>query len=89
MNIEQEAREAVQGLRRHDYGPCEVNHARTAALWDAYLSRKEGAWVTLDPEDVCWMNVLQKISREMHSDNRDSLVDIIGYVLNIAEIRGD
>lgn len=63
--------------RQLTYGPPEVNHRRTAALWSAYLG------VEITPRQVCMLNVLQKVSRDRHAAARDNLLDIAGYVANI------
>jgi hypothetical protein len=76
-NVAEEALRIVVGSRRKDYGPPSVNHTRTAALWQAYLG------VNISKEQVCWMNILQKIARGMNKWKRDSVVDTIGYALNI------
>jgi len=72
-----EAQRLVHGARRHDYGTPFENHSRTAALWSAYLQ------VSLSPEQVCFLNILQKISRSVTSVTRDTLVDIAGYAANV------
>lgn len=74
---------AVLGPRRDDYGPPGVNHERTARLWSAYLE------IPVTAEQVCWLNVLQKIAREQNAGTEDGLVDSVGYVLNVAELRAD
>jgi hypothetical protein len=84
------AEEAVNGKRREQYGPAEMNHQRTAILWQAYtearrLSPKAGT--PEDAEDVCWRNILQKISRELNSPTQDGLVDAVGYAENIEQVR--
>jgi len=71
----------VSGNRRNDYGTPLENHSRTARLWSAYLKREVSA------EDVCMLNILQKISRGMHSITPDTLVDICGYARNIQIVR--
>jgi hypothetical protein len=63
--------------RNKSYGPPRDNHSRTAALWSAYLG------IPLTYRDVCWMNVLQKASRDRHCPHRDSLVDGCGFLRNI------
>lgn len=102
MKVEEEARQAVDGKRQEEYGTPAVNHQRTTWLWSAYLSAKYGIAPdgSLDPEnlqdgianlteeDVCNLNILQKMSREMNSHTRDGLVDQIGYVINVAKLRG-
>jgi hypothetical protein len=73
--------------RNKTYGPPRDNHSRTAALWQAYLSgigpRK------LDYRDVCWLNVLQKASRDVFCRGRDSLVDAVGYLRNVEMAEND
>ena len=92
MKIEEEAREAVDGPRGHHYGPPQVNHERTAILWNAYCDARnlevgvDGQFVFV-PTDVCNFNILQKMSRDMHYQIRDNLVDQIGYIINIAKLR--
>ena len=78
--------------RGQAYGSPANNHARTARLWSAYLENKRaanggGELPALTPGDVCFFNILQKIARlQSGSQHRDSLVDVIGYVLNLLEI---
>lgn len=78
-----EANDIVNGPRREDYGHPTANHNRTATLWNAYLKgRNNGLLGSLDAEDVCILNILQKISRHAHSRKRDNLVDIVGWATN-------
>jgi hypothetical protein len=70
----------VNGDRRADYGHPIVNHSRTAQYWSAFKG------VEFTAEDVCWMNVLQKISREGNKPKDDNKVDVMGYVLNAAMV---
>lgn len=81
-----EASKVVNGDRQHAYGHPADNHGCTAEMWSAYLSRKYRAPITLDAEDVCWLNVLQKISRHANRPKDDNLVDAVGYILNIEMI---
>ncbi len=71
----------VYGSRRDTYGPPSVNHERTAALWSAYLGTRVTA------RDVCWLNVLQKLSRDRHEPNVDTEVDVAGYAENAHLVR--
>jgi hypothetical protein len=82
-----EAEQLINGARQNDYGHPTDNHDRTADLWRSYLRAKYDAIVPLDGEDICFLNVLQKISREMHRATRDGLVDIAGYAGNVELIR--
>jgi len=81
MNIAEEANEIVNGARRNSYGTPLDNHTRTAEFWSTYLKIK------ITPEQVCYLNMLQKISRSMQVDKRDNGVDIIGYALNVEIIK--
>lgn len=77
------ALEAVNGPRRDDYGHPATNHARTAALWSAYLGTE------INAEQVCMLNLLQKVSRLVNSpDHQDSLVDIVGWAINKEMVDG-
>lgn len=71
-----DALDIVSHARRATYGTPKDNHARTAALWSAYL----GCPIT--PRQVCLLNALQKISRDAHAPKRDNLVDLAGYAAN-------
>jgi hypothetical protein len=63
------------------YGKPLANHLRTANLWSTYLGK------IITPEDVCMLNILQKISRGMNEISHDTLVDICGYAKNIQLIK--
>jgi hypothetical protein len=76
----EEAARIVDGKRQHDYGTPAENHGRTAMLWNDYLS-VEG----ITARDVCAMNILQKLSRDVYCPKRDNLVDIAGYA-RVAEM---
>lgn len=78
----QEAHGIVHGARRQDYGTPAENHERTARLWATYLG------VPITARQVCILNVLQKVSRDVHAPKRDNLVDIAGYAEN-ADLVGE
>lgn len=86
-NILSEAQNITAISRNITYGPPRDNHARTAALWQAYLSGLNGR--PLDYRDVCWFNVLQKASRDAYYRQRDNLVDACGYLRNIEMAEND
>jgi hypothetical protein len=86
QSILEQAENAVS-QRMAAYGPPTVNHERTALFWKSYLRARYGIVFPLDAEAVAWMNVLQKMSREMHSKTDDGLVDVAGYVRNIEMLR--
>lgn len=77
MTILVDAALAVNGARNDDYGTPLENHSRTARLWSDYLG------VPISLEDVCLMNVLQKVSRGRNLVTRDTLIDIAGYARNV------
>lgn len=88
-----EAARLVDGDRQAAYGHPKDNHACTAALWNAWLERRYNALhdrdghvdigSLLDARAVCWLNILQKASRDAHSPSRDNAVDVAGFAANI------
>jgi hypothetical protein len=84
MNILLEADKIIHGDRQKSYGTPLKNHTRTAALWSAYLG------VTITAEQVCYMNILQKVSRSATGvQQRDTLVDIAGFAGNIEMVEDE
>lgn len=83
MTILEEAQAAVHGARNEDYGHPLDNHGRTAALWSTYLG------VPITAEQVCFLNILQKISRGMNRVTRDTIVDIAGYAANVEMVHDE
>lgn len=82
MSVLDEAAKAVHCDRGRDYGHPSVNHSCTAAMMEAYLTRRYGA-ARFDALDVCAFNILQKISRLANTPtHHDSLVDTCGYAAN-------
>lgn len=81
-NILEEANSIVHGARNQAYGHPYDNHGLTAEYWSVYLGTR------IKAEDVCFLNILQKISRAQNGVdlNRDSLVDIAGYAANVEMI---
>ena len=75
--------------RGKSYGHPLTNHSRTAMLWNAYIGAKRSSF--LGATDVCFLNILQKISRslDMAGPSVDSVQDIAGYADNILEIMKD
>ena len=93
MNILKEAEVLIYGDRNEQYGAPIDNHGTTGELWSAYLKAKFRRTGNLDlsPEDVCYLNVLQKVSREATTGagKRDTIVDIAGYAGNVEMIRDE
>jgi hypothetical protein len=77
-----EVQELVSGDRNHDYGNPSDNHRRTADLWNAYLSMKYDTTLRISAEDVCWLNVLQKMARNVNRQKRDNFADAAGWAAN-------
>jgi len=69
--------------RHETYGHPLDNHDRTADFWSTYLDME------ITAEDVCWMMMLVKVSREMHAPSRDNIVDVCGYARNIEMIQDE
>lgn len=76
------AHKLVYGDRQRAYGHPTVNHRRTAWLWEAYLRARFGVEIIIDSVDVCYLNCLQKLSRECHKRSFDNKVDICGFAEN-------
>ena len=75
--IATEAVSLVTGPRQAKYAHPRVNFARIAALWSPILG------ITVTPEQVALCSVQIKIAREIHSHQRDNLVDAVGYLLTL------
>lgn len=78
-----EAESIICGARQNAYGTPFENHSRTAAFWSLYLG------IPISPRQVCLLNVLQKISRDMNSSKPDNILDIIGFAANIEGVNAD
>ena len=70
--------------RGSGYGHPQDNHQLTADLWSAWLKRRLGVDISLSAEDVCALNVLQKLSRAAHATKDDTWEDVAGYAENVA-----
>ena len=89
--ILEKAERIVMKDREEMYGHPKDNHRCTAALWTGYLDRRaqvlsvtERYDITL--EDVCFLNILQKVSRCANTITKDSLADIAGWARCIERI---
>lgn len=76
VSVLEEASNVVNGPRRETYGHPRDNHSRTAAMWSAYLG------IPISMRQVCMLNALQKISRDVNKAHRDNLVDLAGWAAN-------
>lgn len=71
-----QAKAIVGGSRHAVYGDPQLTHQRTAEMWSAFLG------IEITARQVCYMNILQKCSREAHWSQEDNSVDIAGYAAN-------
>jgi hypothetical protein len=76
-----DAKGKVCGDRHDSYGPPIDNHSRTAEGINWYLKH---CGPNIDARDICLMNVIQKISRDLHCRRADNLTDIVGFAANAA-----
>jgi hypothetical protein len=90
-SILEEAQRLIHGARNAEYGHPLDNHATTAALWNAYVAALQARGATLGPEDVCYLNVLQKVARAVTTGvyKRDTPVDVAGYAGNVEMIQDE
>lgn len=74
---------------RSEYGHPADNFDRIARIWTAFLENilQENASIT--PEQVGWMMVGVKMSREAHAIKPDNLDDSIGYLRCVQMIRDE
>ena len=76
-----EAARITSSDRNQTYGPPRDNHSRTAAMVWAYIQGITGR--DMDYRDICWINVLQKASRDVFHRQRDNLTDGCGFLRNV------
>ena len=89
-SIADEAKRLVAEVRRKQYGGTpERSFMAIADFWTALFKAKGRPEMVFTAEDVSPMMRLLKEARLCSSpDHRDSMVDIIGYTLTDAELRG-
>jgi hypothetical protein len=90
-SILDEADAIIYGDREQTYGNPGINLQRIARFWTAHIlgrmeSLKPGEAFELTAEDVAWMMVNLKQSRQIHKAKRDNLVDAVGYVALIERL---
>ena len=87
--IAMDALQVINGARQDRYGEPEDNFMSIAAMWTAYLRARNAVLPPLTPEDVANMMILLKMSRIVGGVyHRDNDVDLIGYALLGADMRG-
>jgi hypothetical protein len=88
VEIADEAKRIVSGVRRSAYGTPEDNFERIARFWTAYM-QNTGRDVEITAADVSPLMRLMKEARLCETpDHRDSHVDLVGYALTGAEVAG-
>jgi uncharacterized protein YodC (DUF2158 family) len=80
---------ATVAARGNAYGSPAENHQTTADMLSTWLSRRLNLDIRLSAEDVCTINIIQKVSRAAFCSKDDTWLDVAGYVENIALIRSD
>lgn len=87
-SIAHEAQALVYGDRHTSYGHPLDDFAKTAGLWTAHLRARGllAPGAELAAEDVPWMMIDVKRSRQLNRPGRDNLVDAIGYVLTLDRV---
>ncbi len=79
--------ELTSGDRNIQYGEPRVNFANVAALWTAYLQSKYDMPAVITPEDVAWLNVLQKCGRTfLGVPKEDSYIDAAIFAAIAGEV---
>ena len=89
-----EAGNLVQGDRQDNYGDIHTSFEQIAEYWDSYIRRKFTAALDsysqfeITSMDVANLMILLKISRAQNKFDRDSYVDIAGYVACAEKLGG-
>lgn len=88
-SIAREALKTINGERQDKYGDPEDNFKVIADMWTAYLRALTPFMSPLTKDDIANMMCLLKISRIVGGEyHRDNDVDLVGYALLGADIRG-
>jgi hypothetical protein len=85
LSVLEEALQAVSVDRVEKYGHSKVTFARWRDMCNA-TGRKSLADLTA--EDLAVIMILGKVSRDMHTPQRDNCVDIGGYASILNDVRG-
>lgn len=84
-NVLEEANEIVDGDRQEKYGHPLDNFEHTAALLNGYF----GLEYQFTAEDVAYIQILLKLSRQRNFPLRDNLVDIAGYSRTVEKVQDE
>jgi hypothetical protein len=77
VSVLTEAQGLVHGDRNCQYGPPAEEYKRTVGMVNAMLAAKLKE--PLAPEDLAYIMICLKLSRQINKPKRDSLVDAAGY----------
>ncbi len=75
----EDAASCIFGDRNRDYGSPTSDFACSAAMISAYLNRRFGINIALEPRDIGPLMILVKVSRMAHRPKQDNATDIAGY----------
>jgi hypothetical protein len=74
------AADLVGGDRELTHGTKLENHAKIAAMWNAYLAIRRNPAAPLNQTDVALLMVLLKVARtQLGAFNADDFTDMAGY----------
>ena len=74
--------------RQEAYGHPATNFQNTANFWNTYINGKyPEVNLSLTNEDVGFMMLLLKVSRELNAPKFDNLLDGVGYLKTVQMIR--
>ena len=82
-----DASNTINGERQDMYGAPEDSFNTIGLLWSIYLESRHDVILDINPEDVAFMMVQYKMAREMNQHKRDNLVDMVGYLGILDDIR--
>jgi hypothetical protein len=81
MDILEEARNLIYGVRAAAYGHPKVSISNIAKMWSIVLG------TAITPRQVCLCMALLKISRDSTGkENRENILDAIGYLALIERL---
>ena len=78
LSVLEQANKLIYGDRQAAYGSATENMGNTAAIWSVILSKKLKE--PISAEEVGWMMVGLKMSREVFKKSADNLLDAAGYI---------
>jgi hypothetical protein len=80
-DILEEALELTSGPRQNQYGPPDQDFKRSADMLTGLFKDKLKEGEVFEPYHIAQMQIIIKLSRQLHQRKRDNWVDIAGYVI--------